>query len=264
MKNRREDELIQLAFGELRGTEAERLSASLELGSADAALVEEMAALRDDLKLLSVPAHQLSTERLRDAILNQGLHPKRTSGLPQWFKFAMTPALTLAVAYVITVSLNRPGTSDPVIAMGGNEPSHRQTDSIFVQPGGSDAASESLSPGLMGAKSPESTQVSNPSPNRRGQRTRFAMGSRGLGTREAVVSPEAGAAMVANAVVVSAGSSVAPAGMNDSAMVKGASVDSAPQVDQPTIVLIGNDRDAQTGANKAVEVSSTSNVVTGG
>lgn len=111
------DRIIELAFGELTPSEAEEMKDSL---AADPGLLREMMdyqQLKDDLVALrAVPAHQLSTERLKDAILQQGLthKPANTLSIFQWL-WAPAAAACLVAAFMITKNAMRP---DPKVMMG--------------------------------------------------------------------------------------------------------------------------------------------------
>ena len=78
MNKREEDRLIELAFGELDSTEESILAHRVHSDEEFEAFVSEWEELRDDLKdLRDIPEMQFSKERLRDAILGQGLKPAR-------------------------------------------------------------------------------------------------------------------------------------------------------------------------------------------
>jgi len=69
--------MIDLAFGEFSETEAVELETRASADPIAAKQLQELRSLKSDLKALSdIPPHQLSNDRLRDAILGQGLKPK--------------------------------------------------------------------------------------------------------------------------------------------------------------------------------------------
>lgn len=104
MKRREEDQLIHLAFGELAADEAARVEANLKPQAARA--LEDYRSLKSDLKLLnSVPAPQIGVERMRDAILRQGLKRDRSFG--RW-ALIFGPCLVAALAVFVVTA--RPST----------------------------------------------------------------------------------------------------------------------------------------------------------
>lgn len=103
MNRKFEDRLVRLAFGDMDAEEAARLEAEAQTDSYGAHRLAEYRRLKGDLaRLKEVPADQLSTERLRDAILARGLRPEperpSTGGLGWiWMPVA---ACVLAFTYV--------------------------------------------------------------------------------------------------------------------------------------------------------------------
>lgn len=132
MERNYEDKLMELAFGELNPEEATRLEARLEADPLAARDVAFTRLMREDLLSLAdnVPPDQLSKERLRQAILGNGLHPvpmRRSLGLG-WL---WAPAAAFAAAFVFVFLRNQPaeptfvqdtGKSRPRVALGGAAP----------------------------------------------------------------------------------------------------------------------------------------------
>jgi len=111
MNRKREEELMQLAFGDLRremGHVQGEISADPEAAKTYQAYCE----MREGLKALrDVPEMQLSTERLRDAILKEGLQPKPASG---WnWSWLATPIAVGACAFVVVTMMRKPATPFP-------------------------------------------------------------------------------------------------------------------------------------------------------
>jgi len=80
MKKRIEDQILLLAYGELDASEAEALTRRIEADPALRALYEEHARVRDATRIVpEPPAPSLSSERLRERILNESA-TKRTTG----------------------------------------------------------------------------------------------------------------------------------------------------------------------------------------
>lgn len=119
MNRKREEELMQLAFGDLR----REMGASREIDTDPEAAKTYQAycEMRDGLKALrDIPEMQLSTERLRDAILREGLHPKRG---PVWnWSWITTPLAVGACAFVVVTMMRKPASPIP----GGNIVSNGQ------------------------------------------------------------------------------------------------------------------------------------------
>lgn len=92
MRLRRENHLIDIAFGEVEGTIT---------GSEERIRIAEYRAMKDALAgLRDIPEHQLSTERLREALLHRGLsRPRRFA----WEKLGYfgTAAVLFGVAFVL-------------------------------------------------------------------------------------------------------------------------------------------------------------------
>jgi hypothetical protein len=84
MKRHEKDELMMIAFGEMPIAETDARRAALSSDPEAAGELASLSQLREDLRVLSlkVPDAQLSTERMRDAILKQGL--KQRNPIPRW------------------------------------------------------------------------------------------------------------------------------------------------------------------------------------
>lgn len=110
MERNYEDKLMDLAFGELNPEEAARLEARMEAEPNAARDLAFTRTMREDLLALSrdVPADQLSKERLRQAILGNGLHPmpmRRPLGLG-WL---WAPATAFVAAFVLVLLRSQSG-----------------------------------------------------------------------------------------------------------------------------------------------------------
>lgn len=104
MRRHEEDKLIELAFGDLSPTEAEALRAGAEADPRKAQALQLYSEMRKGLTALrDVPEMQLSCDRLRDAILAGGLKESRRSS---WGWFAV-PAVVVAGAFFLTLSLQQ-------------------------------------------------------------------------------------------------------------------------------------------------------------
>lgn len=105
MKRKNEEQLIELAFGDITAGEAERLRQEISAdpkASETLRTYEELRSSIGDLK--DVPEMQLSRERLRHAILAGGLKESRKWNL-QWLG---APVAIAAVAFAFTLVARRP------------------------------------------------------------------------------------------------------------------------------------------------------------
>jgi hypothetical protein len=84
MNGKFEEQLARLAFGDVSPEEAARIERQAENDPKAAKALAEFRQMRAGLRnLASVPDHQLSNERLRDAILARGLDNAPTKPVPQ-------------------------------------------------------------------------------------------------------------------------------------------------------------------------------------
>lgn len=120
MNRKREEELMQMAFGDLRREMGSR-AAEIDKDPDAAKTYQAYCEMRDGLKALrDIPEMQLSTERLRDAILREGLHPKR--GFVWNWSWITTPLAVGACAFVVVTMIRKPASPIP----GGNIVSNGQ------------------------------------------------------------------------------------------------------------------------------------------
>lgn len=104
MKRRSEENLIQYAFGELSEKEMASIEGELRHDPASLQTTAEYSRLRADLHLLkAIPEPQIGVERIRDAILGQGLKPHRNAWSWSWL---LAPALGAVVLAGFLVNRN--------------------------------------------------------------------------------------------------------------------------------------------------------------
>jgi len=250
MRRKNEDELIKLAFGDAEGDSA-RAKRLMEEDTEAAALFADYDEIRQGLKQLAgpVPEHQLSSERLREAILRDGLKQEKNAGFG--WRWALAPAAVMACAFLITLRLGNdpdvlpdgfkgvaslvppvetPVSDDPAIDF---EPSVRvpNPDAAATE---IEAAprTESSSSGLVASASKPAVKERSTIP---------------MATRTEALSP----AEISNLAI---GGGL-PAGAV-------AMIDGAPE--ETAIVIINSDIDDATGAKRATEVTTASNVIIGG
>lgn len=261
MKKNTENKWIEYAFGELDASEAEMLRQELAEDAEATKFVSEFEALRQDLKLLDeAPDHQLSTERLRHAILNEGLHKqKKRAGVLSWI---WMPGAAAAVTFVLLTVLNRPGEPNIVIP----------NDAVATIAGNSDNAGKSeLDSALAKLDAPASAALSGIAMSQQEQKSNVEEMERS-NLRARAKTPRSSTAKIAeNAKVVLQGienavASKTAAVIDDGAKAPGAAhgasmmkADSAPATPEP-IILITPENDAKTGAHRAVEQFTSSNV----
>ena len=115
MKSRR-DLIIKAGFGELSSDEQGRLEF---LSPEEIEQVEQLKKVREGLKALrEVPDCQMSSERLRDAILNQGVAPSRQSR--PWTFAVVAAAAILVVFFGSQLDVLVPG--DTVSSLDSGDP----------------------------------------------------------------------------------------------------------------------------------------------
>ena len=114
MDNKFEDQIAKMAFGELSEAEAKDVKAHAAANADAAQMLASYEALRSDLRRLKdVPPDQLSKERLQNAILTQGLKPKPVRRSNPW-AWAASGVFVLGLAVVL---LAKPAqqTKQPVV-----------------------------------------------------------------------------------------------------------------------------------------------------
>lgn len=242
MNKKLEEKLVMLAFGDMSPEETERLEREVA-GNREAMMVlDDYRGMRTGLKAIGeIPEHQLSTERLRHAVLNRGLKPKSRPQLG-WLWMPTTAAV---LAFGVFFFQHRPQTGTPgSFALGIDSSS--VAPSTIDEPG--DAFALATASGQISSVAPPAPAVTLVSHVTR-HRTRNADSSH-VADLMARVSAE-----FDNELMASANTTVPSSAL--------ASNETKPVSEAP-IVLIDSTRDAQTGAQKATEVDSASNVIVGG
>lgn len=254
---RRDDDLFQLAFGDIRGDEAESIEATLDATERD--LVQELRCLKLDLQSLPVPEHQLSTERLRDAILNEGLQPKPVS--QPWWRLAWAPFAAAAIAIVAFQTMNiglrseadRVAVVDPVSVSSTSSGllDFPGPDFVFRPEHWYEAGARTAEPNFAA----RSTDKRVPSTSRAVSRGRSSeVASRFGGSRSDLPVTAPG--------VVSPSMDAVPGRSLKSG--DGAAADALPVSGNGGVILIGAETDSTTGANRAIEVQDSRDVLIGG
>lgn len=247
MRRKNEEELIKLAFGDMEPDASERAKQMLAEDAEAAKLFAGYSEIREGLKQLRTPEHQLSTERLREAILKQGL--KRRDPLAGW-KWTFAPLAVAAAAFLITLRM-------------GGQPDAPVANVFDPKPEGSIENPIDFSPTERVMDTVPAPTVTRPTV----QTERVASVTRSSGrsgaSRMARNNPSTTRSLVAKKTP-----SLSPADISrsaiDGALPAGAIAQPLDMAEEQTIVLIGTENDESTGANRATEVSSPGNVVIGG
>jgi anti-sigma factor RsiW len=283
MFEKKEDKLFGYAFGDLDEQDAQVFEASLLKDEASAEEVKFLQSIKGDLESFrDIPEMQYSKERLRSAILGQGLKPTRP-GFP-WLNWVLAPGAAtcvVALGYVLMYGTSR---KDPTLIgvpnMASNssvgiklpeqkltkpEPIVAEKDAKGTPTGFPDvrdshwASDDSVGTFRVSEKRDRVTKSSD-----RRSRTKAPL----LAMREVKKSAvEMASESVKTSVSLTGGSggggamSPGAAGVvSDSVMMKS---EPTPSVDA-TIILIDKDQDSGVGAPTAIEVNDTKNVIIGG
>lgn len=261
MKNwKNDDELLNLAFGELSDRDSQAFEARL-LGDASAqkeldllrTLRSDLTAIRDD-----IPEMQFSKERLRDAILASG-KPARPA-FP-WLNWVLGPAALASVVALAFVMTKGSGPKETVFVANNTKPAVEKVlpDVEIKVPAGlkeDRVASITTPPENLGSDKSDSTEIrverkSVPAKKRIRTRVNSAI----LVARREDTKPDLRD--------VNPGSSAALKA-SDSATVAQPAAIALASVEAPPIILIDTNTDSGVGAPTATEVSNPTNVAIGG
>jgi len=262
MNRKIEDELMKLAFEEMTPEQASELS---QIAASDPEAQRTLTDYQDikrSLRMLAdVPPHQLSNERLRSAILGQGLKPARKRFSLGW---ASMPLSAAALAVVFMAIKPKPPV-EPMVAL-------HQKENLFPVP------TITAPPSRFALKTPAANTalpsiVPQPTPTVMKSTVAFHRSvrhhSHKIDDRVALVSGDENGSLdgdirfamnQADKQVKSPVTSASPLVANPSAAPAATVAENKPAA----IVLIDGQKDGNTGASRATEVDSTSNVVVGG
>lgn len=250
MKNwKNDDDLFNLAFGELDDHAAQKLEAQL-MGDAEAMKeVDLLRQLRSDMSgLRDIPEMQFSKERLRDAILSSGAKPAKR--LTPWLNWIMAPVAALSIAAMTFVALNGAEKPKTQIVASSTKPisielpETKRTESLVATADARRAA----------VNVPAVTVASKPT--KKSFRAKIRRSSTGI---------------VATLVKREASITVPPTNFGsgetspDTAIPMAVAAKTADvKPEPPAIVVIDTTTDSGVGAPVAMEVTNPSNVVIGG
>ena len=238
MRRKLEDQLLQLSFGDLSPEEAQKVKARAANDPEAQKLLQDYSSIRSNLKLLKdIPADQLSTERMRLAILEKGM--RRESSGSARFGWMWAPVSVACLAFAIVTLRSHP---NQVIPANGNL--NAAVAKVMPTP--------SFDPGL---KAP--TTVTQPIVVPRPQQTLVArVGKRHKTELQfAMAKPTDDTRIDTILTSVHKAIDQAPNTTVDSALA-----DSGKEA----LVMIGNDSDEDTGAKKATEVDNANDILISG
>jgi len=241
MNKKLEEKLAMLAFGDMDPEETLRLESELGGNSEAQAVLAQYRGMRSGLKALGdIPEHQLSTERLRHAVLNRGLKPRTRPQLGWLWMPAMAFALAFGIFLVRSITRQV-----PIVMPGGGLGSSFGSNLGDVQPENAFAYATASAQVLSVVRQrPRLVPAANRHYGRHSRQNGEMIES-----LKAQVTEEFANEMLTTNPGTLARSQPPP---NDSREAAG------------PIVLIGTTKDAHTGAQKATEVDSADNVVVGG
>ncbi|MFQ3586260.1 MAG: hypothetical protein SNJ74_09145 [Fimbriimonadaceae bacterium] len=286
MNKRYEEDVIRLAFQDCSEAESKAIRERVGNDPEAQKLLETYSRMRETLREMPIVEHQLSTDRLRQAILNRGLTHEAPPSTPFW-RWAWMPAAAVIGAFLLTNSLSRfPGTGEPILTEAGTPAGSAPV--VLNAPGGEppsisaalpappaaepsrplDSAPVGPSTGPVAAASRNPAPVGRIASGTRTAETAARLESAPAGTAKASAARASGpatdaavSAMAAPAAADPAADAVALAARFPVEAVA-SSVRTYVQNSEP-IVLVGTDVDRDTGAKRAIEVTSPSNVVIG-
>lgn len=276
MNRKREEELMQLAFGDLRREECRSFASGIENDPEAEKMYGAYCEMREGLKALrDVPEMQLSTERLRDAILREGLAPKRESRFN--FGWLAAPIAVGACAFVVVTAMRQP--ASPIPDAGGGlvvrNADPTDTGKIVLGGGSSEADPYNLRPFNFGNKEPVAppvvTQVSDEASD---EVSRPRVRNRTRVRRDTTVAMLETTKLPGLAVSLSSkpkaltldqrAQAVALISSAPAAALDSGKVEDVSSTLSNDIVQIDSKVDTETGAARAVEVKGSQNVEIGG
>ena len=278
MKNwKNDDELLNLAFGELTESDSQALEARLLGDSSAQTELDLLRTLRSDLTAIrdDIPEMQFSKERLRQAIESSGAKPVR-SGI-NWLNFLLGPAAVASVAALAFVMTKGASHREPVIVASGSKPAVEKLlpDVQIKAPAGLStervATNTKIEPGSanVGLDYPDARRAavvnasSKSKPRTKSSKRRFgqSIGTAGL------VATRSDSSRSAKALVSEGARPNKPEAADTMPMALAAAAPPATfaaTTESAPIILIDATTDSGVGAPTAREVSNPTNVAIGG
>lgn len=247
-----QDELLQLAYGELESGNALELESEIKKDPEAARELAGFRSLKAEIELLKdIPAHQLSNERLKAAI--GGTKPAPRAFNWSWL---FAPVATAALAFMIVTLKNDPPSAAPqIVAKEAPAPTV-----ALQQPG---IESESVGTGVV------APPVEARKPDRVASLDEPSRAPRNIGRISTYVPRKHSKKQSATPPVTRIDEP--PMAPPESLAMKNAMADpmaganpAAEPIDSGTLVLIAEERDRSLDMQHATEVSSVANVIIGG
>jgi anti-sigma factor RsiW len=262
MKFRKEDRLAKLAFGDLNEQEAQELELLVKSDPRMEKTLMEYRSMRDGLRQLAdIPEHQLSNERLRDAILGNGLNPKAPVKF-DWGWIATSALACFIVAGVVGLRGRLQHNVDPQFVTGSssvavNSPTDTSLN-VFGSSKHSVKVAKVVAPVHHETASGGALVASYEAPVRHRRRHEPTLDA-GAGDLMASLTKQPAIQPAVLTKTPDENASTTPTPAPDTSGLK-------PVDDTPTssVVVIDQEKDQETGAQRATELGSPTNVVVGG
>ena len=270
MFEKKEEKLFEYAFGDLDAREAQIFEANLLRDEVSAEEAKFLQSIKGDLSSFrDIPEMQYSKERLRDAILGQGLKPSRP-GLP-WLNWVLAPgavACTIALGYVLMNGTSRknPTYVGPNTVAENTKPNGitlpkqdlKRPEPIVATNSAkstTDAGTSDVIRDIEGSTGPRTVILST---RRVHTKKHVDTPSGGLLAMDRTSAPKFDAAPTAS--LAPSGGFVGP----ESPVYSLAEPAKSTAVLDATLIIIDKDQDSGVGTSVATEVNDTKNVVIGG
>jgi hypothetical protein len=274
MFRKKEDDLIKFAFGEMDSHDMQVFEANLLNDPSLTKEADVYREMREDLaSFRDVPEMQFSVERLRSAILDQGIQPKRDRA--PWLTWLLAPtavASVLALGFVLTNGVNRKTQivmAEPTVAMKSEQKSYFES-----KPDPSDFQVTQMKEQTVFTPSPSRSDevlqrsrsriVNNDASSPARSRTRVRLANTPRRSKTAII-------VASNAVSPLSSESTSPSVSNPVMDTDAMTVArmpqpkiSTPSISEAPLVLIDSSQDSGVGAAVATEVTNPTNVIIGG
>lgn len=260
MKGKLETNMAKLAFGDVDPQEALRLHGEAQSNPKAAQLLAEYEAMRKGLQALAdVPDDQLSSDRLREAILREGLSPQPARNSGGWI-WAPVAAACLGFVF-LTLKPMQKAVPEVRIAKSDIPSLLPEAGPSLLTPTQSLAAMNTLP---KKAAPVQAIAASNERPRHRIRRANLVE-HKSTGDENPVLFDDYKPTGIRPQAASLGASSVAhPGGGMNSAPSPETDAAPATLVANAPIVMIDQEPDKATGAQRAVEVENSTNVVIGG
>lgn len=266
----RQDQIFEYAFGEMSAQDAQVFEASLLNDFEAQKEINLLKGIRTDYSLLSdIPEMQFSKERLRDAILDQGMQPKARPTF-NWLQWIMAPVAVASMVMLSFVMLRGQSGEGPALVGSGSKPPMM---SMTVPGSGSgldnkfaaeDSKEDKQPLVASAAKIDNSGQVEvKRKPLRRSNRNYLVVNT----APKIKASPVVESAKKEDVMLINSTSGIAapagPGGGGGGGLGSSNAV-MASSASSETVVMIDKEQESGVGAVVATEVSVNSDVVIGG